>query len=66
MSRKSVITIHRLGLKLKHREQAIRSAESYLKMNRGFSIKGLVEQLEYEGYSHEEAVHGASEIIIYR
>ncbi|MGG0788269.1 Ltp family lipoprotein [Peribacillus simplex] len=35
-------------------ESAIQSAESYISMG-GFSKKGLIEQLEYEGFSNEEA-----------
>ena len=37
-------------------ENALESAESYLRVM-PFSYSGLVEQLEYEGYSHEDAVY---------
>lgn len=38
--------------------QAVRSAESYLAFT-SFSRKGLIEQLEYEGFTKEEATYGA-------
>ena len=37
---------------------ALSRAESYLKFS-AFSHEGLVDQLEFEGFSHEEAVYGA-------
>ena len=37
---------------------ALKKAQSYLKFT-NFSHDGLVEQLEYEGFSHDEAVYGA-------
>ena len=37
---------------------ALKSAESYLSVM-PFSYSGLVEQLEYEGYSHAEAAYAA-------
>jgi len=39
-------------------KNALKSALSYLDYS-AFSYSGLVEQLEYEGFSHEEAVYGA-------
>lgn len=39
-------------------QNALRSARDYIDMT-GFSYTGLIEQLEYEGYSHEESVYGA-------
>ncbi|ERJ00624.1 MULTISPECIES: Ltp family lipoprotein [Eubacteriales] len=39
-------------------KNALSTAKSYLSIS-DFSHKGLVEQLEYEGFSHEEAVYGA-------
>lgn len=39
-------------------KNALRSAESYLKYS-AFSYNGLIEQLEYEEYSHEDAVFAA-------
>jgi len=39
-------------------KNALRSAKAYLETI-PFSHDGLVEQLEYEGYSHEEAIYGA-------
>lgn len=39
-------------------KNALRSAGSYLD-TMPFSYNGLIEQLEYEGYSHSEAVYGA-------
>jgi colicin import membrane protein len=36
-------------------EQAILSAESYLELG-GFSQKGLIDQLEYEGFSKKDAI----------
>lgn len=38
-------------------QNALKKAESYLKYS-SFSYSGLVSQLEYEGYSHEEAIYG--------
>lgn len=35
---------------------ALKSAESYLEYS-AFSYEGLIDQLEYEGYSHSEAVY---------
>lgn len=40
-------------------KNAARAAENYLSVM-PFSFKGLVEQLEYEGYSHSDAVYGAN------
>ncbi len=39
-------------------KNALLKAESYLSMT-AFSYDGLVKQLEFEGYSHDEAVYGA-------
>lgn len=39
-------------------KNALKQAESYLRYS-AFSHKGLVEQLEYEGYSHADAVYAA-------
>lgn len=39
-------------------QNALRSARDYVDMA-GFSYTGLIGQLEYEGYSHEESVYGA-------
>lgn len=39
-------------------KNALKSAKSYVEFS-GFSYQGLIEQLEYEKYSHEEAVYGA-------
>ncbi len=39
-------------------KNAVRKAESYLSFS-GFSRDGLVTQLEYEKFSHEDAVYGA-------
>lgn len=41
------------------KKQALDKAESYLEIM-PFSQSGLVEQLEYEGFTHEEAVYGAN------
>lgn len=41
------------------RSQATSMAKSYLR-SQGFSKSGLVEQLEYEGFSHSAAVWGVS------
>lgn len=37
---------------------ALDTAKSYLRVS-AFSYSGLIDQLEYEGYSHSEAVYGA-------
>lgn len=42
----------------KGQENALKSAKSYIKFS-GFSRDGLIEQLEYEQFSHEDAVYGA-------
>ena len=42
-------------------KNALRSATEYLE-NQNFSFRGLVEQLEYEGYTHDEAVFGVSNV----
>lgn len=39
-------------------QQALKSAQSYLNYS-GFSFSGLIEQLEFEGYSTEEATYAA-------
>lgn len=39
-------------------QNALRAAKDYVDMT-GFSYTGLIGQLEYEGYSHEESVYGA-------
>ena len=39
-------------------KNARKSAEAYVKMM-GFSYSGLIAQLEYEGYSNDEATYGA-------
>ena len=41
-------------------EEAAQSAESYLDSS-AFSRSGLIEQLEYEGFSHAQAVNGVSQ-----
>jgi hypothetical protein len=40
-------------------DQAVRAARSYLQYQ-GFSFKGLVAQLKYEGFSTTDATYGAS------
>ncbi len=39
-------------------KNALKAAESYLGFM-AFSYQSLVEQLEFDGYTHEEAVYGA-------
>lgn len=39
-------------------KNALKEAKSYLEYS-SFSYEGLIDQLEYEGYSHAEAVYGA-------
>lgn len=39
-------------------KNALKSAKEYLDYT-AFSYKGLIDQLEYEGYTHSEAVYGA-------
>ena len=41
------------------RSQAVRVAKSYLEYQ-GFSLKGLVKQLKFEGFSTSDASYGAS------
>lgn len=38
---------------------ALKSAKSYINYGTGLSYSGLIDQLEFEGYSHSEAVYGA-------
>lgn len=40
------------------KNNALRSANDYLDTS-AFSYEGLIDQLEFEGYTHEEAVYGA-------
>ena len=40
---------------------ALKSAKSYLDIM-PFSYEGLIEQLEYEGFTHEQAVYGAKSV----
>lgn len=40
-------------------KNALKEAKSYLAYS-SFSYEGLIDQLEYEGYSHTEAVYGAN------
>ena len=40
------------------RAQAVRKAKDYLEYD-AFSFSGLVHQLEFEGFTHAQAVHGA-------
>ncbi len=42
-----------------NRTQAVRAAKTYLKVM-PFSLKGLVEQLKYSGFSTSDATYGAS------
>jgi hypothetical protein len=41
------------------RDQAVRVAKSYLEFQ-GFSLKGLVHQLKFEGFSTSDATYGAT------
>ena len=40
-------------------KNAVKKAESYLSFS-SFSREGLIDQLEFEGFTHDEAVYGAS------
>ena len=42
-----------------NRTQAVRAAKGYLEFQ-AFSLKGLIKQLKYEGYSTGDATYGAS------
>jgi hypothetical protein len=42
-----------------NRTQAVRAAKAYLRVS-GFSLKGLISQLKYEGFSTGDATYGAS------
>ena len=42
------------------KEQAVKSAANYLG-NMFFSKDGLIEQLEYDGYTNEQAVYGVEQ-----
>lgn len=44
-------------------QNAIRSAESYLNYS-SFSRKGLIEQLEYEGYSNDDATYAVDNVFV--
>ena len=39
-------------------KNAVKKAKSYLNFT-AFSYTGLIKQLEYEGFTHDEAVYGA-------
>jgi len=41
--------------------QALEKARSYLDFS-AFSYTGLIEQLEFEGFSHAQAVYGADAV----
>lgn len=41
-------------------EQAVKKARSYLEYS-PFSRDGLIEQLEYEGFTYDQAVYGAEQ-----
>ncbi len=58
----SVVITYSLGkAPTKAEQNALKSAQSYLKYS-AFSRKGLIEQLEYEGYTHTEAVYGVDHV----
>src|SRR3954447_11961402 len=42
-----------------NRTQAVRAAQAYLQ-SQAFSLKGLISQLKYEGFSTSDATYGAS------
>jgi hypothetical protein len=42
-----------------NRTQAVRAAHAYLQIS-AFSLKGLISQLKYEGYSTRDATYGAT------
>lgn len=42
-------------------EQAAKSAETYLSYS-SFSRQGLIDQLEYEGFTHDQAVYGVEKV----
>ena len=48
------------SLDVDYNEQAAKSAESYLD-NMSFSRSGLIEQLEFEGYTTEQATYGVDQ-----
>jgi hypothetical protein len=39
-------------------KQAVKAAKQYLRLQ-AFSRSGLVGQLEYDGFTHSQALHGA-------
>lgn len=41
-------------------QNALKSAMSYLRLSTGFSRKGLIDQLKYEGYSNSEAEYAVN------
>ena len=45
----------------KAQENALKSAQSYLRFS-AFSRNGLIKQLEYEGFTHEQAVYGVDNV----
>ena len=44
----------------KGEEQALKKAQSYLS-HMAFSYTGLIKQLEYEGFTHDQAEYGVSQ-----
>lgn len=47
----------------KAQENAVKKAKSYLDIM-AFSRKGLIKQLEFEGFTHEEAVYGVDNVSV--
>ena len=41
-------------------KNALRSADSYLAFS-AFSYEGLIDQLEYEGFTHDQAIYGVTQ-----
>ncbi len=45
-------------IRVSWRNQAYKKAQSYLDLT-AFSLEGLIDQLEFDGFTHSQAVYGA-------
>jgi Host cell surface-exposed lipoprotein len=55
----AVSAVHAIPASSVNREQAVRMAKDYLRYQ-AFSLKGLIHQLKFEGFSKSDATYGAS------
>jgi hypothetical protein len=55
--------VRQLALSPASQQNAVRSAKDYIDMS-GFSRQGLINQLEYEGFSTEDAIYAVDHITV--